>query len=428
RPCYASGKRISLSEILWDQNLLQTLVEAQLGSEEVQKLIKDPEEHFDLVIVEEVWPLIHAFGARFKSPVISISSFSPFLHSHDNMGNPTHPVYPDTMMTFGNDYSITYRLKGFLYNLWLRGLFYWYIMPKEDKLARKYFGNDIPYLGEVYKNTSLFLVNVNPIMGIPRANVPNVIEINQVHIQEKKPLPKDLQEFLDSSENGAIYFSLGSSVNSSNLDSRITNTLSQAFSELPYNVLWKREIDDLANKPDNVLIRKWLPQQDILGHPKVKVFVTQGGLQSIEEAIYNEVPMVGIPLIVDQPLNIEIISDKGIAVGLNSETMTKDDVKKAIIEVAENERYKEKVREAAAILKDQPLKGVDKAIYWIEYILRHKGAKHLRSPAADMPFYEYFMLDVIVVLIVICLSCVFLVTGLYGLIRNMKRKNKIKKN
>jgi hypothetical protein len=39
----------------------------------------------------------------------------------------------------------------------------------------------------------------------------------------------------------------------------------RAFAKVPYKVLWKWENDKLENKPDNVLIRKWFPQNDILG-------------------------------------------------------------------------------------------------------------------------------------------------------------------
>lgn len=39
----------------------------------------------------------------------------------------------------------------------------------------------------------------------------------------------------------------------------------ETFKELKYTVLWKYEHDDLPDKPKNVIIRKWLPQQDILG-------------------------------------------------------------------------------------------------------------------------------------------------------------------
>lgn len=48
-----------------------------------------------------------------------------------------------------------------------------------------------------------------------------------------------------------------------------------------------------------------------------------------------------------------------------------------------------------AILEDEPIKGMEKVSWWIEYVLRHNGTSHQRYPGADMPWYKYFMLDVI---------------------------------
>ncbi|KAG5858258.1 UDP-glucuronosyltransferase 2A3, partial [Gonioctena quinquepunctata] len=73
-------------------------------------------------------------------------------------------------------------------------------------------------------------------------------------------------------------------------------------------------------------------------HPNVKVFVTQGGLQSIEEAISNGVPMVGLPFFADQPVNVRILAEKGLAIEVDHHTMTKEDLKGAILEVATNIR------------------------------------------------------------------------------------------
>lgn len=39
--------------------------------------------------------------------------------------------------------------------------------------------------------------------------------------------------------------------------------------------------------------------------------------------------------------------------------------------------------------------GLEKAVWWTEYVIRNKGAKHLRNPAADIPFYQYYLIDVI---------------------------------
>ncbi|CAG9821310.1 unnamed protein product [Phaedon cochleariae] len=421
------------AESVWERNhlileSLTKLVEDEIEFGEVQDLLNGGEA-FDLVIlqVQFMTTLVYGFAARQDAPIVAISSLGVYLHTHDAFGNPTHPlVSPDHMLNYETDLSFLQKVGSLLYNFGYRMLYYWYVLPRTDKIARKYFGDDIPYLGDIERNTSLLLMNVNPIMNGVRPNVPNIIEINHVHITDKKPLPKDIQRFLDSSPQGVIYFSLGSNVKSANLPTSTRNVFIQALANLPYKVLWKWEADYLPAKPDNVMIRKWLPQQDILGHPNIKVFLTQGGLQSIEESIINEVPMVGIPFMTDQPTNIKKMVDLGFGIGLDHRTMTKEQLRDAISEVAENKKYKEKVKKSKKILVDQPMKGVEKAVWWIEYVLRHKGAKHLRSAAADMTFYEYFMIDVIVFLLVCFSIFVYVIFQLLRLIvRLTSRTRKI---
>jgi len=44
--------------------------------------------------------------------------------------------------------------------------------------------------------------------------------------------------------------------------------------------------------------------------------------------------------------------------------------------------------------RDQPLSPLDTAIYWTEYVARHKGAPHMRSAGLDLSFIAYHSLDV----------------------------------
>lgn len=71
----------------------------------------------------------------------------------------------------------------------------------------------------------------------------------------------------------------------------------------------------------------------------MKVFITQGGLQSIEEAISKEVPMVGVPIIFDQPLNVKRIVELGLAVEIKPSELTKKSLLKVILDVAGNNRF-----------------------------------------------------------------------------------------
>lgn len=71
-----------------------------------------------------------------------------------------------------------------------------------------------------------------------------------------------MQDKLDKASNGFIYFSLGSNVKSRFLPEDVRKVILETFAELPYLVLWKFEID-LLGRPDNVIISRWFPQQDI---------------------------------------------------------------------------------------------------------------------------------------------------------------------
>ena len=64
------------------------------------------------------------------------------------------------------------------------------------------------------------------------------------------------------------------------------------FSKLKQRVLWKWETESMPDKPDNVMLSKWLPQQDVLADPKVRLFVSHGGQSSSQESLCHQKPMV----------------------------------------------------------------------------------------------------------------------------------------
>lgn len=99
----------------------------------------------------------------------------------------------------------------------------------------------------------------------------------------------------------------------------------------------KWESDVLEGKPDNVIVGKWLPQDDILAHPNLKAFISHCGLGGVAESRYHGVPIVGIPLFADQDKNANDIVNEGWAVRLNLKTLTEDDLMSAINEILNNE-------------------------------------------------------------------------------------------
>jgi len=67
-----------------------------------------------------------------------------------------------------------------------------------------------------------------------------------------------------------------------------------------------------------------MPQADILAHPNVNVFISHGGLFGTQEAVYNGVPILGMPIYFDQQKNINEGKKAGYALGLDYRTVTED--------------------------------------------------------------------------------------------------------
>ncbi|XP_068831383.1 UDP-glucuronosyltransferase 2B31-like isoform X4 [Capricornis sumatraensis] len=257
--------------------------------------------------------------------------------------------------------------------------------------------------------------------------LPNVEFIGGLHCKPAKPLPKEIEEFVQSSgENGIVVFTLGSMV--TNMTEERANMIASALAEIPQKVLWRHD----GKKPDtlgpNTRLYKWVPQNDLLGHPKTKAFITHGGTNGIYEAIYHGVPMVGLPVFAEQPDNINRVKAKGAAVRLDLETMSKTDFLNALKQVINNPSYKQNAMWLSTIQRDQPIKPLDRAVFWIEFVMRHKGAKYLRPAAHKLTWFQYHSLDVIGFLLACVAVAVFVITKCFLFCcrkfaeRGMKRK------
>ncbi|XP_069686783.1 UDP-glycosyltransferase UGT5-like [Periplaneta americana] len=373
-------------------------------NEQLQKILL--EQSFDLVIVE--WhstPCAYGYSYFLSCPLVGISSTGTYDTGHDSIGNPTNPAYiPNVILPHTDHKTFWEKVSSVWYSIWFRWLWHGTVLPSHDAIARQQFGDSMPYIGDIEKNVSLLILTLDSLSLYTRPNVPAIVEIRALHLQQPKPLPQDLQEFLDGASEGVIYFSLGSNVKSEKMSSEKRQIFLDAFSELLYlRVLWKWEGDELPGQPRNVKVAKWLPQQDVLSHPNIKLFIYQGGLQSTEEAIRACVPVIGIPIFGDQNKIVRNMADFGAGVFLEFNDLNKEMTVDAINEVIYNTTYKENMRELKNRLNDESDNSLDRAIWWIEYVIRHKGAPHLRSAALDLTWFQLLLHDVIVCIILLAL-------------------------
>lgn len=302
---------------------------------------------------------------------------------------------------YSDEMTFYQRCHNLLFSMFDAVLRKFYYFPAMDAMAREHFSHlpqPLPSVAELEKSISVILVNSHFGLFYPRPLMPGIVNVGGSHIKPTKPLPDNIQKFIDEAEFGVIYFSLGAFLQSSNMPKGKMQTILNVFGSLKQRVLWKFETDEKPEIPPNVMMQKWMPQSDILAHKNVKLFISHGGLYGTLEGSFLGVPILFMPFFGDQYHNSKAVIDKGFGNRILFSEITKVSLKSKLNEMLSNENYMKNAKKMSKILNDNLQSPLDEAMYWIEYAAKFDGAKHLKSPATKLSWFEYLSLDVIALL------------------------------
>lgn len=186
------------------------------------------------------------------------------------------------------------------------------------------------------------------------------------------------------------------------------------FARLKQRVIWKFDSDTLLEDlPSNVMIRKWLPQNDILAHPNVRLFISHGGVFGTVESIWHGVPMLLIPFFGDQHRNTMRAVRIGYGKHLPYFKINNETLFHAVHELLTNQSYFNKAREISTIFKTNLVPPMQEAMFWIEYVCQFSGAPHLKSYAVNMNWFSYLLIDVWIVIGFVIFSVILLICMIF---------------
>ena len=227
--------------------------------------------HFGYVCTEI---LVH-----YQVPIIAISPPGLAPHLVGYLGNPDNPAdRPDIFLPMIEPLNFRERLVSTLvYGLLDPQINYFYLMMMERIML------DVKVWGQIIRERlDLLLLASHHVTHSASVLAPNTIEVGGIHCRAGLPLPPHLQQILDSHPEGVVYVSFGSSVRPSEMGEEKMAVFLKTFAQLSYTVIWKWDGKEMAGLPSNVILQSWVPQQDLLAHPNLKVFVTHGGLLSLQ--------------------------------------------------------------------------------------------------------------------------------------------------
>ncbi|GAA6085217.1 2-hydroxyacylsphingosine 1-beta-galactosyltransferase [Tachysurus ichikawai] len=377
------------------------------------------QEHFDLLLVDPNemcgFVLAHILGVPY-------AVFSTGLWYPAEVGAPAPLSYvPEFNSLLTDHMTLTQRVTNTVVYLASRIGVHLLVLPKYDRIMWRHAVQPPASMHELVQGSRLWMLCTDLALEFPRPTLPHVVYVGGILTKPPSPLPQEFATWVnETDEHGFVVVSFGAGVKY--LSDDISYKLAGALSRLPQKVIWRFSGVPPRNLGNNTKLVEWMPQNDLLGHKNTRAFLSHGGLNSIYEAMYHGVPVVGVPLFGDHYDTMTRVQAKGMGIMLEWKKMSEEDLYTAMLSIITDSRYREKALKLSEIHKDQPGHPVTRAVYWINYILRHHGAEHLRSAVYGVPVYQYFLLDVAAALVAALFLICYCVYWIVRLARSCLRR------
>jgi glucuronosyltransferase len=351
--------------------------------------------NFDLVVIDiTLNECSLAFANQLNIPIVGIWSFrwntAGALMTTASIP-PSH--VPGMQTSFTDKMTFPQRLFNFVYFLCV------HVAIRAQCILANYFvqkhipGSPSP--ATLLQELNGMLINLDDILDYPQLLPPTFIRVGGLHIRGVEKFSKDLEDWIESSgDHGVILFSIGHMLNPSVLPVNFIKAFFKAASKLPQKFIMKLE-GDFGKVPDNIKILKRLPQQSILAHNKTKLFISHCGQHGIIESIHFEVPIIAMPLFLDQSDNLIRLLEYGVAIELNRHTENDEEIFQTLRYGLEDPTIKNNIKELSRRIKDVPESPHKRALNLVEYLIRNNGAPHLKMASRHLNTFQYFSIDVI---------------------------------
>ncbi|XP_021562339.1 UDP-glucuronosyltransferase 2B15-like isoform X3 [Carlito syrichta] len=219
---------------------------------------------FDVILADPAGPGGELLAEVLKIPFVYSFRFSPgYIFEKDSKGFLFPPSYvPVVLSELRDQMTFTERIQNKLYMLYFDFCFQILDTKKWNQFYSEILGRPTT-LSETMGKAEMWLIPTYWDFEFPLPFLPNVDFVGGLHCKPTKALPKEMEDFVQSSgENGIVVFSLGSMV--SGLTEERANVIASTLAQLPQKVLWRFN----GKKPHilgpNIRLYKCIPQNDLL--------------------------------------------------------------------------------------------------------------------------------------------------------------------
>uniref|UniRef100_A0A0N5B5G8 glucuronosyltransferase n=1 Tax=Strongyloides papillosus TaxID=174720 RepID=A0A0N5B5G8_STREA len=393
---------------------------------------KITKEKFDLGITEVlnfyVLGMFKVWGVKSY-----VTGFSTALgdNLYEIFGLPFPASFMPTLISpFSDKMTYTQRFQNWFLHYFSKTLFYFLkeTMTLQGEFDKKY-GVGFYDSDSIIGDSSFLILNSNPFLDFPGPKTPKMVEVSGIGIKDPKPLNEYWNKIF-SLRNKTVIVSFGSVAKSIHMPDDIKNGLLETMRKLKdITFIWKYEEPEDGTGKDikNLVLSKWIPQNDLLNDERLSLFVTHGGMGSITELSFRGVPAIVIPVVGDQYRNAKLVERQSFGMIMDKLDLKNPDILMKNIEtILNDETYKKNAKMVSKRLNKRPIGPKRLLIEHIEFAAEFGRLDMLDLASRNMGVIEYYNLDIIFPVIIGFLILIYLLFQIIFKITKKLFKPKVK--
>ncbi|GMR62749.1 hypothetical protein PMAYCL1PPCAC_32944 [Pristionchus mayeri] len=331
----------------------------------------------------------------------------------EEFGVPLPLSYNPSMLTRSLDVHSMASRAWNIYAEFMTRIWFSSVRTSVDHIFRTRYGEDYPTLREICANVAYVFTNTEPLIDFSTPTLSRVIDLGGLGAKQPKELDKYWASIMDR-RSKVVLISFGSMAKSSLLAPSVKEAILKVVSAFPsVTFIWKyEEKDKFARQSessfDNLVLVDWMPQNDILDHPNLAVFITHGGMGSVQELTLRGKPAILVPIFGDQPRNAAMVEHNKLGKVLSKfEVGNHEKIISLLKELIENKLHLENSQRVARMLSKKPFSSKEKLLKYVDFAAEFGPSSALRPQSHDMSFIEYHSLDIAAVAMALIIAFVY---------------------
>ncbi|GMR36113.1 hypothetical protein PMAYCL1PPCAC_06308, partial [Pristionchus mayeri] len=313
---------------------------------------------------------------------------------------------------FGDDMTFAQRAFN-LFNYLVYKRFVYHAVNDYQEMFEQ-LNPGFPNIVDLISLNSLYFMNYEPLLDFPRPSSARVIDIGGIVVSSgHKPLNQTWSSIMDLRPR-TVLMSFGTVAEAQTMPEAFKESIRAAVRSFPdVTFIWKYEkpAHNVSRGIPNLIETTWVPQNDMLHDSRLSLFITHCGQGSTTEANYAGVPLVVVPVLLDQVRNAYAMKRAGVGIVVEKSLLaTPRPFTEAIRELLNNSSYKERALSTAQLLRDKPFSGRELFVRNMKFLAVHGPLRMLDHHGRKLTFIQYYLIDIIgATIIVVFFSFVLVV-------------------